>query len=116
MTFSAADEPGAAHWVRRSSVWYFDRRHEAAGPFIWRDALAALGLPDPVSPATESSVIAAYGAMSAPALALDEKAVSIGKVRKWDEVAAIIQKTCALSSKNGCKGLRITVSAAVFPL
>lgn len=59
-------------------------------------ALASLGLNDEVSLVTDYAVIAAYGVMSTPALVVDEKVVSAGKVLKRDEIAAIIQKTRAL--------------------
>ena len=41
---------------------------------------------------TDFSQIAAYGVMTTPALVVDGKVVSYGKVLKKDEVKALIQK------------------------
>jgi len=41
---------------------------------------------------TDFSQIAAYGVMTTPALVIDNKVVSYGKVLKVDEVVKIIQK------------------------
>ena len=41
---------------------------------------------------TDFSVIAAYGVMSTPALVVDGKVVSYGKVLKRDEVATILKR------------------------
>ena len=41
---------------------------------------------------TDFSQIAAYGVMTTPALVVDDKVVSCGKILKKDEVKAIIQK------------------------
>lgn len=53
-------------------------------------ALAALGLAEDVRLITDFSVIATYGVMSTPALVVDEKVVSYGKVLKQEEVASIL--------------------------
>lgn len=53
-------------------------------------ALAALGLAEDVQRITDFSVIATYGVMSTPALVVDEKVVSYGKVLKQEEVASIL--------------------------
>ena len=55
-------------------------------------ALASLGMEEPVELITDFSVIAAYGVMSTPALVVDGKVVSYGKVLKCDEVAAILKR------------------------
>ena len=59
-------------------------------------ALASLGLEEPVELITDFSVIAAYGVMSTPALVVDGKVVSYGKVLKRDEVAAILKRERSL--------------------
>ena len=41
---------------------------------------------------TDFSQIAAYGVMTTPALVVDGKVVSFGKVLKKDEVAAILER------------------------
>ena len=55
-------------------------------------ALASLGLDQSVELITDFSVIAAYGVMSTPALVVDGKVVSYGKVLKRDEVATILKR------------------------
>ena len=55
-------------------------------------ALASLGLDQSVELITDFSVIAAYGVMSTPALVVDGKVVSYGKVLKRDEVTAILKR------------------------
>ena len=55
-------------------------------------ALASLGLDQSVDLITDFSVIAAYGVMSTPALVVDGKVVSYGKVLKRDEVATILKR------------------------
>ena len=55
-------------------------------------ALAALGLAEDVQLITDFSVIATYGVMSTPALVVDEKVVSYGKVLKQEEVASILRR------------------------
>lgn len=55
-------------------------------------ALAALGLAEDVQLITDFSVIAIYGVMSTPALVVDEKVVSYGKVLKQEEVASILRR------------------------
>ena len=41
---------------------------------------------------TDFTQIAAYGVMTTPALVVDDKVVSYGKVLKKDEASALIQK------------------------
>ena len=55
-------------------------------------ALASLGLDQSVDLITDFSVIAAYGVMSTPALVVDGKVVSYGKVLKRDEVVTILKR------------------------
>ena len=55
-------------------------------------ALAELGMDTAIDHVTDFSKIAAYGVMSTPALVVDGKVVSFGKVLKKDEVRAILQK------------------------
>ena len=55
-------------------------------------ALAQLGMDTSVDHVTDFAKIAAYGVMTTPALVVDGKVVSFGKVLKPDEVAAILRK------------------------
>lgn len=54
-------------------------------------ALASLGREAEVVKVTDFAEIAAHGVMSTPALAIDDKVVSVGKVLNASEVAALIQ-------------------------
>ncbi|NCB52820.1 MAG: thioredoxin family protein [Clostridia bacterium] len=55
-------------------------------------ALERLGMDTAVDHVTDFSQIAAYGVMTTPALVVDGKVVSYGKVLKTDEVVKILQK------------------------
>lgn len=55
-------------------------------------ALTQLGMDATIDHVTDFSQIAAYGVMSTPALVVDGKVVSVGKVLKQEEVVAILQK------------------------
>ena len=57
-----------------------------------REALAELGMETTIDHVTDFAQIAAYGVMTTPALVMDGKVVSYGKVLKKDEVKALIQK------------------------
>lgn len=57
-----------------------------------RDALAELGMETAIDHVTDLTQIAAYGVMTTPALVVDGKVVSYGKVLKKDEAKALIQK------------------------
>ena len=57
-----------------------------------RAALTELGMDPAVGHVTDFTQIAAYGVMSTPALVVDGKVVSSGKVLKKEEAAALIQK------------------------
>ena len=54
--------------------------------------LEQLGMDTAVDHVTDFSQIAAYGVMTTPALVIDGKVVSYGKVLKTDEVVKILQK------------------------
>ncbi|TWH77202.1 small redox-active disulfide protein 2 [Azomonas agilis] len=54
-------------------------------------ALSQLQREAEVVKVTDFAEIAAYGVMSTPALVIDERVVSMGKVLSADEVAALIQ-------------------------
>ena len=56
------------------------------------EALKELGMDDTIDHVTDFSQIAAYGVMTTPALVVDGKVVSFGKVLKKDEVVALLQK------------------------
>jgi small redox-active disulfide protein 2 len=55
-------------------------------------ALEQLGMDTTIEHVTDFAKIAAYGVMSTPALVVDGKVVSYGKVLKTEEVVAILQK------------------------
>jgi len=55
-------------------------------------ALGQLGMDTTIDHVTDFSQIAAYGVMSTPALVVDGKVVSYGKVLKTEEVVKILQK------------------------
>ncbi len=56
-----------------------------------RAALASLGRDAEIIKVTDFAEIAAHGVMSTPALAIDDKVVSVGKVLSADEVAALLR-------------------------
>lgn len=55
-----------------------------------KEALSELGIQEQVELITDFVVIATYGVMSTPALVVDGKVVSYGKVLKNDEIAKLI--------------------------
>lgn len=57
-----------------------------------REALAELGMETEIDHVTDFARIAAYGVMTTPALVVDGKVVSYGKVLKKDEAKALIRK------------------------
>lgn len=62
---------------------------------VVRDALMELGMDPTIDHVTDFAQIAAYGVMTTPALVVDGKVVSYGKVLKKDEAKAAIQKVRA---------------------
>ncbi len=57
-----------------------------------RAALAELGMDTAIDHVTDFAQIAAYGVMTTPALVVDGKVVSYGKVLKTEEAKKLIQK------------------------
>ena len=57
-----------------------------------REALEQLEMDTTIDHITDFSQIAAYGVMSTPALVVDGKVVSFGKVLNTEEVVKILQK------------------------
>jgi len=57
-----------------------------------KEALEKLGMDTKIDHVTDFAAIAAYGVMTTPALVVDGKVVSFGKVLKQEEVAKILQK------------------------
>lgn len=55
-------------------------------------ALAELGMDTTIDHVTDFAQIAAYGVMTTPALVVDGKVVSYGKVLKKEEVVKLLQK------------------------
>lgn len=55
-------------------------------------ALAELGMDTTIDHVTDFAKIASYGVMTTPALVVDGKVVSYGKVLKQEEVKALLQK------------------------
>jgi len=58
-----------------------------------KEALTEMGRDIAIDHVTDFAQIAAYGVMTTPALVVDEKVVSYGKVLKKDEVKEILEKT-----------------------
>ena len=59
------------------------------------DALRELGMDTAIDHVRDFEKIAAYGVMTTPALVVDGRVVSYGKVLKKDEVIAILKKVRA---------------------
>ena len=57
-----------------------------------REALSELQMDTTIEHVTDFTQIAAYGVMTTPALVVDGKVVSYGKVLKKEEAKALIQK------------------------
>lgn len=57
-----------------------------------KEALSQLGMDTEIEHVRDFSQIASYGVMSTPALVVDGKVVSYGKVLKTEEVVAILKK------------------------
>lgn len=57
-----------------------------------QEAVRALSLPVEVEYITDMEKVATYGAMSMPALVVNEKVVSMGKVLKPDDVEKLLHK------------------------
>lgn len=57
-----------------------------------KEALAELGLDTAIDHVTDFAQIAAYGVMTTPALVVNGRVVSYGKVLKKDKVLALLQK------------------------
>ena len=57
-----------------------------------KEALQQLGMNTAIDHVTDFSQIAAYGVMSTPALVVDGKVVSYGKVLKPEDIVKILQK------------------------
>lgn len=55
-------------------------------------ALAQLGMEEDIDHVTDFAQIAAYGVMTTPALVVNGKVVSYGKVLKTEEVVLLLQK------------------------
>ena len=55
-------------------------------------ALEQLGMDTAIDHVTDFSQIAAYGVMTTPALVINKKVVSVGKVLKTNEIIEILQK------------------------
>ena len=56
-----------------------------------KEAVADLGIDAEVEYITDFAVIGSYGIMSTPALMVDEKVVSMGKVLKSSEIKKFLQ-------------------------
>ena len=57
-----------------------------------KTALAELGMEAQIVKVTDFANISTYGVMSTPALVVDEKVVSSGKVLKPDQIVKILEK------------------------
>ncbi|MEA4955543.1 MAG: thioredoxin family protein, partial [Pseudoflavonifractor sp.] len=56
-----------------------------------KEAMAELGIEEKIEHVTDFSQIAAYGVMSTPALVVDGKVVSYGKVLKKEEAVKLLR-------------------------
>lgn len=56
------------------------------------EALKALGMEPVVDHVTDFAAIASYGVMTTPALVVDGRVVSYGKLLKVEEITAILEK------------------------
>ena len=56
-----------------------------------KEALTELGMDSAIDHVRDFSLIASYGVMTTPALVVDDKVVSYGKVLKKDEVIKILK-------------------------
>lgn len=61
-----------------------------------KDALAEMQIFTEIDHVTDFAEIATYGVMRTPALVVNEKVVSYGKVLKKQEVIALLQKVCGV--------------------
>ena len=61
-----------------------------------KEALEELGVNVPIDHVTDFAKIAAYGVMTTPALVVDEKVVSYGKVLKKQAVIDLLKKCSIL--------------------
>ena len=57
-----------------------------------KEALAELGMDTKVDHVTDFAQIASYGVMSTPALVIDGKVVSSGRILSKEQVKALLQK------------------------
>lgn len=57
-----------------------------------KEALTQLGMDPAIDHVTDFSQIAAYGVMTTPALVVDGKVLSYGKVLKTDEIMSLLKK------------------------
>lgn len=87
MAHAEADKASGGVKVLGSGCAKCNALEEAA-----RAALEELGMDAAIDHVTDFAQIAAYGVMTTPALVVDGKVVSYGKVLKKDEAKALIQK------------------------
>ena len=59
---------------------------------VTKEALAKLGMDTTIEHVTDYAQIASYGVMTTPALVIDGKVVSYGKVLKTEEIFKILQQ------------------------
>lgn len=57
-----------------------------------KEAVKAMGLPTEVEYITDLNTVMAYGAMSMPAIVVNEKVVSMGKVLKASDIEKLLHK------------------------
>lgn len=58
-----------------------------------KEALSELGIDAEIVKVTDFADIVTYGVMSTPALVIDEKVLSYGKVLKTNEIVKLIEKS-----------------------
>lgn len=86
-TASAAENADAAVKVLGSGCAKCNELEQAT-----REALAEMGMDTTIAHVTDFAQIAAYGVMTTPALVVDGKVVSYGKVLSKNQVKALIEQ------------------------
>ena len=71
-----------------------------------KEAVANVGVEAEVEYITDFAVIAGYGIMSTPAIIVDEKIVSMGKVLKSSEIEKFLKQRNKNNAGTACTGIK----------
>ena len=77
---------------RTKRKWLRNNQVVAVVEIAMKKALSELGMTDEIDHVTDFGQIAAMGVMSTPALVIDNKVVSMGKVLSKDDVIKALKK------------------------